>query len=135
MNIRPRFDAARQTAQTYIHDIDKTIKLLDRANTTVTRQKNKIEKFWYEIVILIKMLRAWVRGEYKEISAQSIVAVIAALIYFVNPFDLIFDFIPGIGYLDDATVILFVFNQLRKDIDRFTTWFDASNTLINPPPE
>lgn len=46
----------------------------------------------------------------------------AALLYFVNPFDVIPDFIIGIGYLDDVTIISFVFNSLRKDVQHFAEW-------------
>jgi uncharacterized membrane protein YkvA (DUF1232 family) len=47
---------------------------------------------------------------------------LAAVIYFLNPLDLIPDFIPGIGYLDDATVIAFVFSSIRKDLLKFLDW-------------
>jgi uncharacterized membrane protein YkvA (DUF1232 family) len=36
--------------------------------------------------------------------------------------DLVPDFIPGLGYLDDVTVIGFVMNSIRKDVDRFKFW-------------
>lgn len=53
---------------------------------------------------------------------QTILWAIAAIIYFVNPFDVIPDFIPVVGYVDDSTVIAFVINSIRKDLDDFLKW-------------
>jgi uncharacterized membrane protein YkvA (DUF1232 family) len=48
--------------------------------------------------------------------------LVAALIYFVNPLDLIPDFIFAFGFLDDAAVIGYVVSLLRSEIDLFETW-------------
>jgi uncharacterized membrane protein YkvA (DUF1232 family) len=40
----------------------------------------------------------------------------------LNPFDVAPDFIPGIGYLDDAVVLGFVVNSIKKELERFLRW-------------
>jgi uncharacterized membrane protein YkvA (DUF1232 family) len=71
---------------------------------------------------MARMLRSWVHGDYKNISAKSIIAVVAALIYFVNPFDLIPDFIPVIGQIDDILILGYLIKIVNKEIERFMTW-------------
>jgi uncharacterized membrane protein YkvA (DUF1232 family) len=44
------------------------------------------------------------------------------IIYFVSPIDLIPDFIPVAGYVNDAAVIAFVVRQVKIDLDKFTAW-------------
>ena len=45
-----------------------------------------------------------------------------ALAYFVSPIDLIPDFIPILGLIDDSTVIAVVVAQIKSDIDNFIAW-------------
>ncbi|MBZ0252916.1 MAG: DUF1232 domain-containing protein, partial [Candidatus Methylomirabilis sp.] len=45
----------------------------------------------------------------------------AGLLYFLAPFDTVTDFLPLVGYLDDAGVIAMVVAYLWKDIDKFRT--------------
>ena len=47
---------------------------------------------------------------------------VAALIYFLNPVDLIPDALIGIGFIDDVAVIGAVVNAIRKDLDGFVSW-------------
>jgi uncharacterized membrane protein YkvA (DUF1232 family) len=54
--------------------------------------------------------------------------LIGAIVYFVNPFDAIPDFIPVIGYLDDAAVIGWVMKTLKDEIERFRAWEVEKNT-------
>ena len=75
-----------------------------------------------ELGLLVAMLRAWVSGDYRNISAHSMVAIAAAVLYFVVPFDLIPDFIVGIGLVDDAAVIAYVVGLLRHEIADFQQW-------------
>jgi len=50
------------------------------------------------------MIHAWVAGKYCA-PADSILIVVAAVIYFLSRFDLIPDAIPAFGLIDDAGVI------------------------------
>lgn len=42
-----------------------------------------------------------------------------AVIYFVTPIDAIADFIPVLGWMDDAAVFTLVINQIRAELDRY----------------
>jgi uncharacterized membrane protein YkvA (DUF1232 family) len=65
------------------------------------------------------MIRDYVTGNYRELPWWSVASVAAALGYFLAPIDLIPDFIPGIGYLDDAAVLALVWNGIREDIKKY----------------
>jgi len=45
--------------------------------------------------------------------------IIFGLIYFISPIDIIPDFIPGIGYLDDAVVLTLVVRSLGEAVKRY----------------
>jgi uncharacterized membrane protein YkvA (DUF1232 family) len=44
------------------------------------------------------------------------------LLYFILPADLIPDFIPVIGYLDDLAVLTTIMNSLQKEISDYRIW-------------
>ncbi len=79
---------------------------------------------------MISLVRAYVKMEYTEPPYGTIVAIVAALIYFLSPIDLIPDAIPGIGYLDDAAVIAFCLKQVGDDLNAYKTWRD-NNVVVN----
>lgn len=116
------FDDARKTAEAYLKDKDKTSRLLDEAIRKAEQTQSKMSVVWEDLQTLIRMARAWVAGNYQQIPWQTIVFVIAGIVYFVNPFDFVPDFIPGAGFLDDATVIGFVIKSIKHEIDAFLEW-------------
>ena len=73
---------------------------------------------------LILMIHSFVRGEYTAISMPHLVAIVAALIYFVTPLDVIPDTVPGAGLLDDAVVAGAVVKWCQDDIDKFMIWLE-----------
>lgn len=94
-------------------------------------EKNKaaICKVWDDLLTLIRLVRAWARREYTVVPWQTLIAATAALIYFVNPFDLIPDFLQVVGFVDDATFIALVVAAIRDDLERFHQW---EQTVANP---
>ncbi len=69
-----------------------------------------------------RMMQAYIRQEYTRVPWKSMLMVTAAMLYFVNPFDVVPDFIPASGLVDDVTVMLFVYRYIKDDILAFREW-------------
>jgi len=100
--------------------IEQVLKLLGDK-----RVQREIGKFFDNLKILFEMFKAYLQGFYKEIPWQTITMIVAALVYFVSPIDVIPDFILGVGYADDAVVITFVFKSVNDDIQKFERWKES----------
>jgi uncharacterized membrane protein YkvA (DUF1232 family) len=46
----------------------------------------------------------------------------AALLYVLSPVDLVPDFIPGIGMIDDVVVLALLLQSLAQDLAAFRAW-------------
>ena len=79
---------------------------------------------------LIALLKAYVAGDYREVSTQTMVTVAAAIVYFVVPFDGIPDFLFGWGLVDDAAVISYVVAQLSSELEAFDAWQEAQHQEV-----
>ena len=82
----------------------------------------RAEHFLVKIRTLGRMVSAYARGHYRDIPWKTLLIVLAALLYFVNPFDLVPDVIPGLGLADDFTVLLWVHANAEKEIEKFVLW-------------
>ena len=77
---------------------------------------------WAYLQTMLRLLRAHHRGEYDQVPDDALLWIIAALNYLVDPFDLIPDMTPLLGFVDDATVVGFVADQTRQTLDEFMIW-------------
>ena len=76
-----------------------------------------------DIICMIELADSYIKKEYSDIPVGTMVSIVAALIYLISPIDLIPDFIPIIGYIDDAAVVLFVLGfGVDKDLDKYRRW-------------
>ena len=81
--------------------------------------KKRVSGFFDKVKTLLRMLRSYINGEYRQIPWRSLLMIIGSLLYFLMPIDLIPDFIPITGLADDISIIFLVFNSINEDIEAF----------------
>jgi uncharacterized membrane protein YkvA (DUF1232 family) len=114
---------AISSAAAYAKDPERLGKLLeDAAKKTKDAPRKSFEETWAYLMAMIRLLRAYYRREYRDISRQSLVTIIGTVIYFVSPSDFIPDWIPLAGYLDDAFLVGLVLKSVKDDLDAFMQW-------------
>jgi uncharacterized membrane protein YkvA (DUF1232 family) len=91
--------------------------------------KDNLSEFAHHVQLLIRMIRATASGEYKGLPWKSLVSVVAVLIYFVSPLDIIPDFLPVVGITDDVALIFWLFKTLASDISKFGEWEKHEKTI------
>src|SRR4051812_7339712 len=69
--------------------------------------QNALEGLGPYLQAMLRLLRAYAGGDYRKIPKNTLLTIVAAISYLVDPFDLIPDEIPFLGFIDDATVIGF----------------------------
>jgi len=74
------------------------------------------------IFVFGRMIKAYALGEYRDIPWKSIMLIVAAVIYFVNPLDLVPDIIPLTGLTDDFAILVWIYSTLSNEIDKFLEW-------------
>ena len=79
-------------------------------------------KFWSDLKLLFELVNDYRKGEYREIPWTSIAAIIGALLYVFNPFDVIPDFIPVFGLMDDAAVVALCLRAIDGDLQAYKKW-------------
>ena len=97
-----------------------------------TRHQASVARVKEDLDALIRMARAWARREYTSVPWKVMLYTVAALLYFINPLDLIPDVLAGIGFIDDVAVIASVVRALRGEIDAFEAWEESQH---NPRPQ
>jgi len=128
---QPRgFKRAFKNAEKIVNDKSKILDIISKGIDKAKINKKAIQSVWDDLHLLIELVRAWVKGEYKHPSWTFIVSVVAAIIYFLNPFDIIPDVIFGIGYMDDIAVIRFVINAFAKEINKFREWKNVAREKL-----
>ena len=72
--------------------------------------------------VLGRLIKAYALGQYRQVPWQTLLLIVAAVLYFVNPLDMVPDIIPLTGLTDDFAVLVWVYNSVSTEIDKFLQW-------------
>ncbi len=86
------------------------------------KDNTHLERFTKDLMLLVGLIKDYYQGNYKDIPYKAISAAVIGLLYVLNPIDVIPDFIPIIGYIDDALVIAFCLKLVEKDLEKYQAW-------------
>ena len=114
-------EQAEIRAGSYLRHKEKLLWLLEKATRKSVQYYEFLLVPWESLQIFFRLLRAQVAGNFCA-PAGSLSMVVAAVIYFVSPFDLIPDSIPVLGLVDDACVLTFVARSNLTLISNFRKW-------------
>ncbi|MDY6813903.1 MAG: YkvA family protein [Pseudomonadota bacterium] len=114
----------RSRAAGYLQDPQRAQALVNEARekTEQVDDDGPLGRIWEDLLTMIRLLQRYISGQYRSIPWQSLLLIAGGLLYFVTPIDAMPDFISGLGLLDDATVLMFVIQRLRGELDRFRHW-------------
>ena len=73
---------------------------------------------------LASMLRDSFKKRYPVTPGWTLFGIAVALVYIINPFDIVPDAIPFFGAIDDAAVAALELALIRKDLRKYRKWRD-----------
>ena len=89
---------------------------------TIVEKAGFLSQYWDDIKTSFALIRDWFNGSYDKVPARMIVSLAGALIYLVSPLDLIPDWVPMAGLVDDAAMLAFVFQLSKVDLSVYRRW-------------
>ena len=94
--------------------------------------RGPLKRFIEDGRVLSALIKDWRAGKYRQAMYGTIAAAAFALIYVVNPFDLVPDVLPFIGAVDDAAVIGACLMLIERDLRQYRSWKENQLMLDEP---
>jgi uncharacterized membrane protein YkvA (DUF1232 family) len=120
------FRRAALEAEACMRDPARLRKLVqDAVGKINTIPRGPFGETWPYLLAMIRVVRDYQRAEYRDMAAPKLLSIIATLIYFVSPFDVIPDWLPVLGHIDDSFVVTLALRSVRAELDTFMAWETA----------
>ena len=98
------------------------------------REKKEIgalaHEAWETLQSLFRLIKMSASGEYTGLPTSTVVAAVAVLLYFLSPIDLIPDFIPVVGLLDDMALVAWFSTSIKHELDKFHEWEETKEATV-----
>ncbi|WP_131539276.1 YkvA family protein [Pedobacter nototheniae] len=125
------FKKSEDKATVVLNDKNKAKQTIQDALGKAVTNKGDLEGIWTKLLLLFAVSKDYVNGNYTEIPKRSIIAIIGGLIYFLSPIDVVPDFIPVLGFIDDVFILNLVYKQVVKDLEKYKIWKDQQDNIIS----
>ncbi len=93
------------------------------------KDSSHLERFAKDLMLFMSLIKDYYKGNYRDIPYKTISAGVVGLLYTLNPIDIIPDFIPFIGHIDDALVLTFCLKLIEKDLQKYQTWKQSQTAV------
>jgi uncharacterized membrane protein YkvA (DUF1232 family) len=93
------------------------------------RNTHDLKEYTGKAKLAMQMLRDYKNGTYRDVSYKVISAFVIGLAYVLMPADSIPDMIPGIGFIDDASVIAYLVARFDSELEKYSNFIDAAKEV------
>lgn len=114
--------AFSKLASALIKDKGRTLSKIQEGFSKADENKSALANVWDQLQLLFSLAKDYSSGAYTAIPKSTMIAVLAALLYFISPLDLVPDFLLGLGFLDDAVILGFVYKKVAKELQKYQAW-------------
>ena len=121
------------SAESYIKQPTRLKKVLTDAYQKASEKKEigtLAHEAWETLQSLFRLIKLSISGEYTELPSTTVVAAVAVLLYFLSPIDLIPDFVPVLGLLDDMALVAWFSTSIKHELDKFHMWEAAKAATV-----
>ena len=102
-------------------DVEVVMDKEEAINKKIT-SSNMLEKYTELAKVMFGMLKDYRKGIYTNVPWFTIASIAFGFLYVLNPLDIIPDFIPGLGYIDDLAVLSFGLRFIETDLHNYLDW-------------
>ncbi len=115
----------------YINNPTEARRLLNEAvNKASLNRSGPLNDIWDSLQTLFGLIKDWITGDYRDIPFKALLLILAGIVYFVTPIDIIPEFIVGLGLLDDAVILGWIISQIGRELDDYRGW-KSKGQVIN----
>ncbi len=112
--------------QSFVHGVESfTEEDLEKVKADAETAEKKAEflgKQFENFKLMWSLLQDYWAREYTDVPWKLIAAIGFAVAYLVSPLDIIPDFLPVMGFVDDATVFAMVVSTFQSELNDYKEW-------------
>ncbi len=106
------------------------IYMIPRKRSGRNNRRSLPGRFLEDLLLLVLLLKDFIRGRYRRVPVRLIVVLVVVAVYIVLPFDIIPDYLPGYGQVDDVVAAVLCLYFLEKDLYAYKQWKDDQSRRI-----
>lgn len=107
----------------YVLHPKKLMRLLRNAKKFAS--KEGLAKVKEDLFLICQYIRDIFTGQYKDYKWMNLVIMVAAIVYVVAPIDILPDFIPFTGLIDDSAILLWAASEFSEELEKYKNFLTS----------
>ena len=128
-NFKESLKKNENESKAIVEDIDKFEELIQNLEKTLGKLPG-VGPYVSDIMTLVSLARSYIKKEYTEVPFGTVISIVSTILYIVSPVDLIPDVIPGVGYVDDMALVVWILSSIHDDVELYKKWRIKNNKTI-----